>query len=89
MSNIACLLVFTTENSTITSWPPSITSLMPVQKQTELPSADTGDKQIAFGASFREGFYQHQVRFALGMLDLKQTRITAFLRPKQKRPEAG
>src|SRR5229473_1904203 len=36
MSNIACLLVFTTENSTITSWPPSITSLMPARRRSPL-----------------------------------------------------
>src|SRR5664280_2236650 len=42
INRMACLLVFTTENRTITCWPPSRTSLIPARKRSPFTSSLSG-----------------------------------------------
>src|SRR5271157_3531102 len=46
---MACLLVFTTENRTITCWPPSRTSLMPARSRSPFTSSLSGRSPYSTG----------------------------------------
>src|SRR5664280_2208075 len=49
INRMACLLVFTTENITITCWPPSRTSLMPARKRSPFTSSLSGRSPYSTG----------------------------------------
>src|SRR5664280_2350826 len=46
---MACLLVFTTENRTVTCWPPSRTSLMPARRRSPFTSSLSGRSPYSTG----------------------------------------
>src|SRR5271166_6149187 len=50
INRMACLLAFTTENRTITCWPPSRTSLMPVRKRSPFTSSLSGRSPYSTGS---------------------------------------
>src|SRR5271157_1388258 len=50
INRMACLLVFTTENRTITCWPPSRTSLMPARKRSPFTSSLSGRSPYSTGS---------------------------------------
>src|SRR5271169_4527263 len=49
INRMACLLVFTTENRTITCWPPSRTSLMPARSRSPFASTLSGRSPYSTG----------------------------------------